>query len=78
MLESQAWGVCSSRLFQIPVETAGYSVYVYGWLWVVTSAHCHLDHLVHLFKMSSLSVTATGQMGPSAVVTQQKHKAQLA
>lgn len=29
----------------------------------------HLDHMVHLFKMSSLSVMANGQMGLSAVVT---------
>lgn len=59
-------------------ETAAYSVYVYSWLWIATPAHCHLDHMVHLFKMSSLSVMATSQMGLSAVVTQQQPNTLLA
>lgn len=36
-----------------------------------------LDDMVHLFKMSSLPVMATSQMGLSAVVTQQQANALL-
>ena len=59
-------------------ETAAYSAYVYGWLWIATSVHCHLDHIAHLLEMNSVSVMATIKMGLSAVVTQQQPTARLA
>lgn len=59
-------------------ETATYSVHKHGWLSIATSAHCHLDHMVHLFKMCSLSVVAISQIGLSTLGTQQQPKAHLA
>lgn len=59
-------------------ETAAYSVCVYGWLWIATSVHCHLYHIVHLLNMNSVSVMAIIQMGLSAVVAQQQPTARLA
>lgn len=38
-------------------EAASHPVRLHGWLWLFTLAHCHLDHVVHLFKKNSLFVT---------------------
>lgn len=62
-------GSGSKVLLNTSKETAAHSAYAYSWLCTATTAHCHLDHMVHLFKMSSLSLMATGQMDLSAVVT---------